>query len=309
MDQLRVRAYLDVLLGQDTAATTRAGAAAAACAASPGCAVAAAPNARGPQEPHDPGQTGPGTAAPPRAGQAGPEGPRPGTADGPPVGPARAAGGHGGADQPDHPAGHPAEAGGPAREAAGFGPVDADLARAIVANAAADPATTWCLTITDPGGHPTAHGCARPARPRGHRAGRTSAAGTRAATQTRATAAGHTSQTHPATRPPGTRPSGIARDRHRSTRLRRGSAEPASMGPGGSGHVRWPGPDRRPGTDRGHRLRPPARHRRARPGRPLRHLVEIRDGECTCPPCRRDARRCDFEHAVPWEARRADLRV
>ncbi len=33
----------------------------------------------------------------------------------------------------------------------------------------------------------------------------------------------------------------------------------------------------------------------------LRHLVEIRDGECTYPPCRRAARRCDFEHAVPWE--------
>jgi hypothetical protein len=33
----------------------------------------------------------------------------------------------------------------------------------------------------------------------------------------------------------------------------------------------------------------------------LRHLVEIRDGECTWPPCRRAARRCDFEHAIPWE--------
>jgi hypothetical protein len=37
------------------------------------------------------------------------------------------------------------------------------------------------------------------------------------------------------------------------------------------------------------------------PGDRLRHLVEIRDGECTYPPCRRAARRCDFEHAVPWE--------
>jgi hypothetical protein len=33
----------------------------------------------------------------------------------------------------------------------------------------------------------------------------------------------------------------------------------------------------------------------------LRHLVEIRDAECTWPPCRRAARRCDFEHAIPWE--------
>jgi hypothetical protein len=37
------------------------------------------------------------------------------------------------------------------------------------------------------------------------------------------------------------------------------------------------------------------------PGDQLRHLVQIRDGECTWPPCRRAARRCDFEHAVPWE--------
>ena len=33
----------------------------------------------------------------------------------------------------------------------------------------------------------------------------------------------------------------------------------------------------------------------------LRHLVEIRDGECTYLPCRRAAERCDFEHAIPWE--------
>jgi hypothetical protein len=33
----------------------------------------------------------------------------------------------------------------------------------------------------------------------------------------------------------------------------------------------------------------------------LRHLVETRDGECTWPPCRRHARACDFEHAVPWD--------
>ena len=37
------------------------------------------------------------------------------------------------------------------------------------------------------------------------------------------------------------------------------------------------------------------------PSDKLRHLVEIRDGECDWPPCRRAARRCDFEHAVPWD--------
>ncbi|HYY18596.1 MAG TPA: HNH endonuclease signature motif containing protein, partial [Streptosporangiaceae bacterium] len=38
-----------------------------------------------------------------------------------------------------------------------------------------------------------------------------------------------------------------------------------------------------------------------RPGTRLRHLVEIRDGECTAPACRHPAQRCDFEHAVPWD--------
>jgi hypothetical protein len=33
----------------------------------------------------------------------------------------------------------------------------------------------------------------------------------------------------------------------------------------------------------------------------LRHLVEIRDGECDYPPCRRAAARCDFEHTIAWE--------
>ena len=35
------------------------------------------------------------------------------------------------------------------------------------------------------------------------------------------------------------------------------------------------------------------------PSDTLRHLVEIRDGECTFPPCSRHARNCDFEHAIP----------
>jgi hypothetical protein len=44
-------------------------------------------------------------------------------------------------------------------EAAGFGHIDADLARTMAAQAAASPHTTWCITVTDHDGHPTAHGC------------------------------------------------------------------------------------------------------------------------------------------------------
>ena len=37
------------------------------------------------------------------------------------------------------------------------------------------------------------------------------------------------------------------------------------------------------------------------PSHTLRHLVEIRDGECTFPSCSRHARNCDFEHAIPYD--------
>ena len=50
-------------------------------------------------------------------------------------------------------------------EAAGYGPLDAGLARTMAAQATGSPATTWCITVTDADGHPTAHGCAtRPPR-------------------------------------------------------------------------------------------------------------------------------------------------
>ncbi len=33
----------------------------------------------------------------------------------------------------------------------------------------------------------------------------------------------------------------------------------------------------------------------------LRHLVQVRDYECTFPPCSRHARDSDFEHATPYD--------
>jgi hypothetical protein len=36
------------------------------------------------------------------------------------------------------------------------------------------------------------------------------------------------------------------------------------------------------------------------PNDTLRHLVQVRDGECTFPPCSRHARETDFEHATPY---------
>jgi hypothetical protein len=53
-------------------------------------------------------------------------------------------------------------------ELAGLGPVDPWLARDLANAAAANPKTTWCVTVTDGQGHAVAHGCARP-EPKRHR--------------------------------------------------------------------------------------------------------------------------------------------
>jgi hypothetical protein len=44
----------------------------------------------------------------------------------------------------------------------GFGTLDASDSRALAAMLARDPATKWCITLTGPGGHAIAHGCAKP---------------------------------------------------------------------------------------------------------------------------------------------------
>ena len=64
-------------------------------------------------------------------------------------------------------------------EIAGIGPVDPDLARDLAAAAAANPKTTWCVTVTDADGHAIGHGCARP-EPRSERGkhGKTGQTGT-----------------------------------------------------------------------------------------------------------------------------------
>ena len=168
-------------------------------------------------------------------------------------------------------------------EAAAFGPIDATLARTMAAHAAGNPATTWCITVTDEHGHPTAHGCAKPGRrgkPRHTKdlggsppGGRTSPPGE------------DTTPASTKTSPPGT-----------------GSGPPGEYG---TWRLRLPGRS----LDLTAALEPLAvtecdhRHQTSAhdPGRTLRHLVEIRDGECTYPPCLREARRCDFEHAIPWD--------
>jgi hypothetical protein len=156
-------------------------------------------------------------------------------------------------------------------DAHGLGAIDPALARTLAAAAATNPRTTWCVTITDQDGHPTAHGCARPVRP---------------ARSTQGTG-GTGNRDGPAFTPDDDHvpPS---RDGHGRWRLR-------TPGLSGRDYTIEIGP--LSVTDCDHRDESAG----YQPSDRLRHLVEIRDGQCTWPPCRWAATSCDFEHAVPWD--------
>ncbi len=47
-------------------------------------------------------------------------------------------------------------------EIPGLGPVDPALTRDLARGAAANPRTSYCVTVTDQQGHAIGHGCARP---------------------------------------------------------------------------------------------------------------------------------------------------
>jgi len=161
-------------------------------------------------------------------------------------------------------AGHPGDA-------HGLGALDPALARQMAASAARNPRSTWCVTVTDQQGHAIGHGCARPARTR-RKPSRASPARTR--------------DGPPLTFTPA--------DDH----------GPPPDGGYGTWHLTTGGRDYTvtlipiPVHDCDHRYETAG----YQPGRLLRHLVEVRDGQCTQPTCVRAARRCDFEHAVPYEA-------
>ena len=225
-------------------------------------------------------------------------------------------------------------------EAIGFGPIDAALARDLAAQAAGHPATKWCVTVTDPEGHPLAHGCAKPGRRKPERPRtRPPAPGSRprgsqpsdARPRTpgsRRPGSGQPSDTRPPARdgasdgpqlgaPPGTTTPPRSGDPARGPSPGVSSSSGisiAALGGYGTWRLRLPGPTRRQRGGRGWPdlavdLEPipvdDCDHRHQTSGHDpsdrLRHLVEIRDGNCSWPPCRRDARRCDYEHTVPWE--------
>ena len=153
----------------------------------------------------------------------------------------------------------------------GLGPLDPALARDLAATAAASPLSEWCVTVTDPFGVAIGHGCARPARTR----------------QAKSPPAGN--RDGPAARTPW------------SLSPRDGPGPPDGYGswaltlPGGPELTVKLGPVPVTGCDHRHESHS------YQPSDTLRHLVQIRDGTCTFPPCTRHARESDFEHATPYD--------
>ncbi len=158
----------------------------------------------------------------------------------------------------------------------GYGPVDAEDSRTLADLLARDPRNRWCVTLTDPAGHPTAHACARhwPPAPPGPPPPHPQKPPT------------------PATPVPGQRASPVPGQR----------ASPA------------PGPQPTPATPVPGWLRGlafatlqtrdcthPRESRGYQPALSLRHLIQVRNPTCTGPGCRRPATRCDLDHAIPYD--------
>ena len=184
-------------------------------------------------------------------------------------------------------------------EGYGLGPLDPDLCRSLAIAAAGSPDSRLCVTVTDPDGIATGHGCARADRRRKRPADAQPARPVPdhdAALPARVNltiTAGRLAELAAATGPPGRATWGFTRDTGQGP-------------PGGHGHWTLTLPN---GSSLTAELRPvptfECDHRYEshayQPNDTLRHLVQIRDGECTFPPCSRHAREADFEHATPYD--------
>jgi hypothetical protein len=188
----------------------------------------------------------------------------------------------------------------------GFGPLDPALCRALAALAAASPHTTACVTVTDDNGYAIGHGCLRTGRRRAPLPGAPDPPLTALAARLNLTIT-------PARLARLLRPAGQPRPP--------GPASPTGWALAKSAAPDPPGPPGDPpwlGTwaitlPSGLQYQVPLEpvpthhcdHRREshayEPNDMLRHLVQIRDGECTLPTCSRHAKESDFEHAIPYD--------
>ena len=187
-----------------------------------------------------------------------------------------------------------------------LGPLDPVLCRELAIAAAGSPYSRLCVTVTDSDGIAVGHGCARAPR-RGKRPagadhvgpaehldpGSGHDAGTLPARVNLTIAVARLAELTTRTGPPGWTSWSFTPD-----------TDPGP--PGGYGAWTLTLPNGRnltvdllpvPTFECDHRYESHA----YQPNDTLRHLVQIRDGDCTFPPCSRHARESDFEHAVPYD--------
>jgi Domain of unknown function (DUF222) len=291
MDELRARAYLDLLLGMDSRPARQAGDDSTDGTGPDRHRAADSGTGRPGAGTDGPGDGNPDSDGPDSdgAGGGGPDIDGAGGGGPGPTGPAapgpRAPGGAGSGMMPPGfvgrlnltvPLATMLGLAGRPGEAAGIGPVDPALARDLAHAAARNPRTTWCLTVTDQHGHAIGHGCARPA-PDSHSARRPEP-GARAGPD-----------------PPGGPGFAVVAE-----------GEPGPPGGYGTWRLSTGIPGQR---DLIVTIEPvttdPCDHRREAtghdPGVMLRHLAQVRYATCTGPACRRPAAQADFEHNVPYE--------
>jgi hypothetical protein len=184
----------------------------------------------------------------------------------------------------------------------GFGLLDPALARELAAAAPASPGTEVCVTVTSSEGYAIGHGCARPGRGPHPRGPDSSLVAMPARLNLTVPAAALPSLSRlPSYKSPARQDAPKSHSGHWAF-IPRGS--PAAS----DGFSTWalviPG-----GREFTVRLDPVSTlecdHRYEshsyEPSDRLRHLVQIRDGVCTFPPCNRHARESDFEHALPYD--------
>ena len=175
----------------------------------------------------------------------------------------------------------------------GLGPLDPDLCRELAIAAAGSPHSRLCVTVTDPDGIAIGHGCARASRhgkrPADGDHDKTVALPARLNLTITAARLAELART---TGPPGQVPWAFTRDTD--------TGPPDGYGtwtltlPNGRNLIVELRPV--PTFECDHRYESHA----YQPNDTLRHLVQIRDGDCTFPTCSRHARESDFEHATPY---------
>lgn len=181
-----------------------------------------------------------------------------------------------------------------------LGPLDPALCRELAIAAAGSPHSCLCVTVVDSDGIAIGHGCARTARQGRPPAGTVYASPEHAHTHVVLPArvnltitATRLAELAAATGPPGGASWAFTADTNPGP-------------PGGYGTWTLTLPDGRnpsvelrpvPTYDCDHRYQSHA----YQPNETLRHLVQIRDGDCTFPTCSKHARESDFEHAIPYD--------